>query len=159
MRGLAHSPPLSHPHPRPPGLPVAFDTYHSHIPLLHLPPRPAGLPVVLDTFDASINIGDKVLLAYNGANMGVLTVESKYTPDKPLECVKCYGVGTIEHPGVRMVAMERGPTYLGGSVAGVDVPVRDFPCMTPQVRPSPPLHGALGAACPHLPPPPCPPLH
>jgi len=90
-----------------------------------------GLPVVLDTFDSSIEVGNKLLLTYQGTNMAVLTVETKFTPDKPLECVKCYGVATIEHPGVRMVAMERGPTYIGGSVVGLDTPTRDFPCATP----------------------------
>ena len=52
-------------------------------------------------------------------------------PDKPLECVKCYGVGTIEHPGVRMVAMERGKYYIGGPLQGLGVPTREFPCATP----------------------------
>jgi len=63
--------------------------------------------------------------------MAVMTVESKWSPDKALECVKCYGVGTIEHPGVRMVAMERGKYYIGGSIQGLDTPTRDFPCATP----------------------------
>jgi len=90
-----------------------------------------GLPVVMDTFDDSIEVGQKLLLTYKGTNMAMMEVTDKYTPDKPLECVKAYGVGTIEHPGVRMVAMERGPTYLGGKVTGIDTPVRDFPCATP----------------------------
>ena len=61
-----------------------------------------------------------------------MTVESKWSPDKPLECIKCYGTATIEHPGVRMVAMERGKYYIGGSVQGLGVPTRDFPCATPK---------------------------
>jgi len=91
-----------------------------------------GLPVVMDTFDDSIEVGQKVLLTYQGTNMAVMTVESKYKPDKPLECLKAYGTATIEHPGVRMVAMERGPTYIGGAITGVGVPTRDFPCKTPE---------------------------
>merc|ERR1719258_859514 len=90
-----------------------------------------GLPVVMDTDDAAIEIGSKVLLSYKGTNMGLLTVSSKWTPDKPLECLKCYGTATIEHPGVRMVAMERASTYIGGPVVGLGVPTRDFPCETP----------------------------
>ncbi|KAL3910885.1 MAG: hypothetical protein SGPRY_008896, partial [Prymnesium sp.] len=90
-----------------------------------------GLPVVMDTFDDSIEEGQKLLLTYKGTNMAMMTVTSKWKPDKPLECVKAYGTGTIEHPGVRMVAMERGPTYIGGPVVGIDTPVRDFPCQTP----------------------------
>ena len=46
--------------------------------------------------------------------------------------MKCYGVGTLEHPGVRMVAMERGKYYIGGPVQGLGVPTRDFPCATPK---------------------------
>ena len=30
-----------------------------------------------------------------------------------------------------MVAMERGPTYIGGPLTGIAVPTRDFPCATP----------------------------
>jgi sulfate adenylyltransferase len=90
-----------------------------------------GLPLVMDTNDESIKVGDKLLLTYKGTQMAVMTVESKWFPDKPLECIKCYGTATIEHPGVRMVAMERGKFYIGGSLQGLDVPTRDFPCATP----------------------------
>merc|ERR1719152_537063 len=90
-----------------------------------------GLPIVMDTDDESIEVGQKLLLQFDGTPMALMTVESKWIPDKPLECVKAYGVGTIEHPGVRMVAMERGPTYIGGPLTGLDTPTRDFPCATP----------------------------
>merc|ERR1719486_238922 len=94
-----------------------------------------GLPVVMDTDDPSVVEGSKVLLTYKGTNMAVMTVTSKWFPDKPKECLKCYGTATLEHPGVRMVAMERGKYYIGGSIQGVGVPTRDFPCATPaQVR-------------------------
>merc|ERR1712106_415346 len=46
-------------------------------------------------------------------------------------CLSAYGTATIEHPGVRMVAMERGRIYVGGDVVGIDTPTRDFPCETP----------------------------
>jgi len=90
-----------------------------------------SLPVVMDTSDDSIDVGSKVLLTYKGTDMAVMTVTSKYKPDKPKECLECYGTASIEHPGVRMVAMERGSHYIGGSLEGLDVPVRDFPCKTP----------------------------
>jgi len=90
-----------------------------------------SLPVVMDTSDDSIDVGSKVLLTYQGTNMAVMTVTSKYKPDKPKECLECYGTASIEHPGVRMVAMERGSHYIGGSLEGLEVPVRDFPCKTP----------------------------
>merc|ERR1719310_1748790 len=38
----------------------------------------------------------------------------------------------LEHPGVRMVAMERGKYYIGGPLQGLDTPTRDFPCATPE---------------------------
>uniref|UniRef100_A0A7S0Q8R3 sulfate adenylyltransferase n=1 Tax=Coccolithus braarudii TaxID=221442 RepID=A0A7S0Q8R3_9EUKA len=90
-----------------------------------------SLPVVMDTSDAAIDVGSKVLLTYQGTNMGLLTVASKWAPDKPKECLECYGTASIEHPGVRMVAMERGSHYIGGTIEGLEVPVRDFPCKTP----------------------------
>jgi len=90
-----------------------------------------GLPIVMDTDDDAVAVGDKILLTYKGCDMAVMTVESKWFPDKPLECLKCYGTATIEHPGVRMVAMERGKYYIGGPLQGLDVPTRDFPCATP----------------------------
>jgi len=90
-----------------------------------------SLPVVMDTADPSIVVGSKVLLTYQGTDMAVMTVESKFTPDKPKECLECYGTASIEHPGVRMVAMERASSYIGGSIVGLDVPTRDFPCATP----------------------------
>jgi len=67
-----------------------------------------------------------------GTDMAVMTVETMWTPDKPKECIQCYGTASIEHPGVRMVAMERSRTYIGGSLAGLSVPTRDFPCATPK---------------------------
>lgn len=74
--------------------------------------------------------------------------------DKPKECLCNYKTTSIEHPGVRMVAMERGPIYIGGKVFGVSfpkvkpymcghppnekyytyllsAPKREFPCITP----------------------------
>jgi len=90
-----------------------------------------GLPIVMDTDDESVKVGDKLLLKFQGTDMALLEVESKWSPDKPLECLKCYGTATIEHPGVRMVAMERGRFYIGGKVTGLGVPTREFPCATP----------------------------
>uniref|UniRef100_A0A7S2RB62 sulfate adenylyltransferase n=1 Tax=Mucochytrium quahogii TaxID=96639 RepID=A0A7S2RB62_9STRA len=91
-----------------------------------------GLPVVMDTNREDLTVGKKVLLTYNGDNIATLDIEDRYVPDKPKETLKCYGTSSIEHPGVRMVAMERGNTYLGGKVTGLNLPKRVFPCETPQ---------------------------
>jgi len=108
------------------------ESYTSVVETMKLPDgNILGLPIVMDTNDESVSVGDKILLTYKGTDMALMTVESKWSPDKPLECIKCYGTATIEHPGVRMVAMERGKFYIGGSVTGLGVPTRDFPCATP----------------------------
>ena len=90
-----------------------------------------GLPIVFDTADASIGLGDRLLLAYRGQDLAVFTVESKWEPDKAKEAQGCYGTTSIEHPAVKMIATERGRFYLGGTVQGLALPSRVFPCKTP----------------------------
>lgn len=91
-----------------------------------------GLPVVMDTDQADIQKGSRLLLTYKGQDIGLLEVESKWTPNKVKEALKCYKTSALEHPGVKMVAWERGPFYLGGKLHGLDIPRRDFPCQTPE---------------------------
>ncbi len=94
-----------------------------------------GLPIVFDTNDASIAIGERLLLTYRGQDLAVLTVDSRWEPDKVREAKGCYGTTSLEHPAVRMIATERGRIYLGGKVEGLHLPDRVFPCRTPaQVR-------------------------
>ena len=94
-----------------------------------------GLPIVLDTDDPSISLGDRLLLTYAGQELAVFTVESRWEPDKVTEALGCYGTTSLEHPAVRMIACERGRFYLGGSLRGLELPERIFPCRTPaQVR-------------------------
>ncbi len=90
-----------------------------------------GLPIVFDTDDADIAIGERLLLTYQGQDLAVLTVESRWEPDKVIEAKGCYGTTSLEHPAVRMIATERGRYYLGGRVQGLALPQRVFPCSTP----------------------------
>jgi sulfate adenylyltransferase len=90
-----------------------------------------GLPIVLDTDSEDIMPGDKVLLTYQGAALAAVTIDSKWVPNKALECLKAYGTSSLEHPAVQMVAMERGRYYMGGKVEGLALPERVFPCATP----------------------------
>lgn len=90
-----------------------------------------GLPVVLDTDDASIAVGDTLLLRYQGADIAIFEVESKWTPNKVLEASRCYGTTSIEHPAVSMITQERGKFYMGGAVKGLALPERVFPCASP----------------------------
>ena len=52
-----------------------------------------------------------------GQDLAVFTVESKWTPNKPLEAKHCYGTTSIEHPAVSMITTERGKYYLGARLA------------------------------------------
>jgi len=90
-----------------------------------------GLPIVFDTNDASIGIGERLLLTYQGQELAMFTVESVWEPDKVKEAKGCYGTTSLEHPAVRMIACERGRFYLGGRVEGLELPRRVFPCRTP----------------------------
>ncbi|MDA0216516.1 MAG: sulfate adenylyltransferase [Cyanobacteria bacterium] len=90
-----------------------------------------GLPIVFDTDDGSIGVGDRLLLTYRGQELAVLTVESRWEPDKAREAQGCYGTTSLEHPAVKMIASERGRYYLGGAIQGLDLPRRVFPCKTP----------------------------
>jgi len=109
------------------------DVYKSVVDNVRLPGSNLlfGLPVVFDTNRDDLTPGKSVALTYQGKALGVLDIESRYVPNKPLECKQCYGTSSIEHPGVQMVAMERGHTYVGGSLTGIALPDRPFPCKTP----------------------------
>jgi sulfate adenylyltransferase len=94
-----------------------------------------GLPVVFDTDDESLQPGTTILLLQGELPIATVTLTDKYVPNKVKECKECYGTSELEHPGTLMVATERGKYYMGGSVVGLNLPIRDFPCKTPaQVR-------------------------
>ena len=90
-----------------------------------------GLPIVMDTDCDDVVVGDKLLLTYTGQDLAVLEVEDKWEPNKVAEAKGCYGTTSIEHPAVRMITMERKRFYLGGSLQGLALPERVFPCKTP----------------------------
>jgi sulfate adenylyltransferase len=90
-----------------------------------------GLPIVMDTQRDDIAVGQKLLLTYRGQELAVMTVESKWEPDKAREAKGCYGTTSLEHPAVKMIATERGRYYLGGAIQGLELPTRVFPCKTP----------------------------
>ena len=107
--------------------------YNSVVDEMRLPSKLIfSLPVVLDTSDPSIAVGDIIILRYRQADVATMVVSSKWLPDKAKECSKCYGTTSIEHPGVRMVASERGAYYIGGKLTGIAMPTRDFPCLSPK---------------------------
>jgi len=81
---------------------------------------------VLDTDSEDYAVGDKVLLKYQGQDLAVFTVESKWLPNKPLEAKNCYGTTSIEHPAVQMISMERGKYYMGEHITAVHLFVYCF---------------------------------
>tara|TARA_Y100001968_G_C19422496_1_gene752545 strand:- start:499 stop:1671 length:1173 start_codon:yes stop_codon:yes gene_type:complete len=90
-----------------------------------------GLPIILDTDREDLKEGDRVLLTYKGQHLAILEVSDKWVPDKVKEAKLCYGTTSLEHPAVRMIAMERRKYYLGGHLQGLELPKRIFPCKTP----------------------------
>ena len=90
-----------------------------------------GLPIVMDTDRDDVEVGDKLLLTYKGQELALLEVEDKWEPNKVVEAQGCYGTTSLEHPAVRMIAMERKCFYLGGTLKGLELPSRVFPCKTP----------------------------
>jgi len=91
-----------------------------------------SIPVIFDTDDEDLQPGMTVLLKDGDRAIATVEFTDKYTPNKPVECLKCYGTASIEHPGALMVATERGRYYMGGKVTGLNTPVRDFPCKSPE---------------------------
>lgn len=91
-----------------------------------------GLPVVYDTDDERVSPGKRILLKHQHIPIAVFDVTSKYVPNKALEAKKCYGTSSIEHPAVSMITTERGKYYCGGKITGLNRPIRDFPCKSPE---------------------------
>jgi len=91
-----------------------------------------GLPIVFDSNNEKVKAGETILLTYKKQKIAVLEVSSKWEPDKSLEAELCYGTNSLDHPAVKMIFNERGRFYIGGRVYGFELPVREFPCKTPE---------------------------
>jgi len=91
-----------------------------------------GLPIVFDSNNERVKAGETILLTYKKQKIAVLEVISKWEPDKSLEAELCYGTNSLDHPAVKMIFNERGRFYIGGRVYGFELPIREFPCKTPE---------------------------
>jgi len=91
-----------------------------------------GLPIVFDTNNEEVKAGETILLTYKNQKIAVLEVSSIWEPDKSLEAELCYGTNSLDHPAVKMIFNERGRFYIGGRVYGFELPIREFPCKTPE---------------------------
>ena len=91
-----------------------------------------GLPIVFDLNNEEIKTGESILLTYKKQKIAVLEVSSIWEPDKSLEAELCYGTNSLDHPAVKMIFNERGRFYVGGRIYGLEIPIREFPCKTPE---------------------------
>jgi len=91
-----------------------------------------GLPIVFDSNNEKVKAGETILLTYKKQKIALLEVSSKWEPDKSLEAELCYGTNSLDHPAVKMIFNERGRFYIGGRVYGFELPIREFPCKTPE---------------------------
>jgi len=91
-----------------------------------------GLPIVFDSNNKEVKAGETILLTYKKQKIAVLEVSSRWEPDKSLEAELCYGTNSLDHPAVKMIFNERGRFYIGGRVYGFELPIREFPCKTPE---------------------------
>ncbi len=108
-----------------------------------------GLPIVFDSNNEKVKAGETILLTYKKQKIAVLEVSSKWEPDKSSEAKLCYGTNSLDHPAVKMIFNERGRFYIGGRVYGFELPIREFPCKTPEeVRSSlPSNHDVVAFQC------------
>ncbi|KGF94552.1 Sulfate adenylyltransferase [Prochlorococcus marinus str. MIT 9201] len=108
-----------------------------------------GLPIVFDSNKEKVKAGETILLTYKKQKIAVLEVSSIWEPDKSLEAELCYGTNSLDHPAVKMIFNERGRFYIGGRVYGFELPIREFPCKTPEeVRSSlPSNHDVVAFQC------------
>ncbi len=76
------------------------------------------MPITLDvpeTFEAAV--GDRVALRNpEGAVVAILTVGSRWSPDKQAEAQQVFGTTDTTHPAVAYLMNKAGAVYLGGSL-------------------------------------------
>ena len=84
------------------------------------------IPYYLDLTEEQaekLNIGDKIALHdVEGFMPAVMTVESKWKPDKNKEAENIYGTLDSEHPGVDYLMNTVGSVYIGGKVDAIQLP-------------------------------------
>ena len=104
------------------------EEYESVVETMRLPSgKLFPIPIVLDVPETyPYKVGDQVVLCDpEGIELAVLTIESKYKPDKLNEVKKVYGTDNTEHPGVAYVRQHMHDTYIGGSIKKIALPQHD----------------------------------
>lgn len=90
---------------------------------------PWAIPVTLpvdEAFAATVQVGQRIALTWQDDILAVLTIESKYQPDKQIEAQQVYRTTDAQHPGVAAI-LAAGPVYLGGPIEVLkEVPHDEF---------------------------------
>ena len=85
------------------------------------------MPITLDVDEdaaGTVSEGDRVALRdKTGLLLAVMTVESKWTPDKEREAKEVFGTLDKQHPAVGYLFDTAGSVYLGGPLEGVQLPL------------------------------------
>ena len=90
-------------------------------------PMPITLDVSEKFADGIAEGTDIALRDPEGVILAVMSVTSKYAPDKAREARMVFGADDLAHPAVNYLHNVAGPVYLGGPVVGIQQPVHyDF---------------------------------
>ena len=84
------------------------------------------MPITLDVSQAfadTVKEGQDIALRdQEGVILAILSVASKYTPNKAREAEKVFGADDIAHPAVDYLHNTAGEVYLGGPITGIAPP-------------------------------------
>ncbi|MEL3962140.1 sulfate adenylyltransferase [Lysinibacillus endophyticus] len=89
---------------------------------------PIALPVTED-IAATLTIGEKAKLVFDGEVYGLIEISDIYSPDKNVEALLVYGTNDINHPGVKKL-FDRPNTYVGGKTTLIKKAPKQFPAFT-----------------------------
>ncbi|RKQ17229.1 sulfate adenylyltransferase [Ureibacillus endophyticus] len=89
---------------------------------------PIALPVTEDVA-ATLTIGEKAKLVFDGEVYGLIEISDIYSPDKNVEALLVYGTNDINHPGVKKL-FDRPNTYVGGKTTLIKKAPKQFPAFT-----------------------------
>jgi sulfate adenylyltransferase len=85
-------------------------------------PMPVTLDLAHDQAEG-LAVGDRITLREGeGMALAVLTIESRWEPDRMAEAEQVFGTTDDSHPAVAWLAHRSGPVYVGGRLEGLQLP-------------------------------------